>query len=63
MNKVQKKDDDLPPIEEYLLNGGGKSLKDTLLKILFKDAKNKKRSKKVSRKKRLSRKKNIKNKK
>ena len=59
MNKVEKRDgEDLPPLDEYLLEGGRKSLKEILLKIVLKDSKSKKRSKKrsnkVSRKKKIS---------
>jgi hypothetical protein len=66
MNKVEKIDDEnLPSLDEYLLNGGGKSLKEILLKIVLKNSKSKKTSKKASKKisKKVSKKKQVSNKK
>jgi hypothetical protein len=70
MNKVEKIDDEnLPSLDEYLLNGGGKSLKEILLKIVLKNSKSKKTSKKTSKKaskkisKKVSKKKQVSNKK
>jgi hypothetical protein len=45
MNRIQKKDDDLLPLEEYLLKGGKKLISKKMKKSKRK-SKNKKRSQK-----------------